>query len=81
MTLLSEIYSYGINDSLLNIYQLYEPAKILWNSLKDKYMPEDSTFRKFLVSNFNPHKIWNLLCFKHYRQITKFIEGFYKCPC
>ena len=43
-------------DSLFDIYQFHEFAKILWDSLEDKYMSEEANSKKFLVSNFNSYK-------------------------
>ena len=47
----------GMCDSLFDIYQFQESAKILWNSLEDKYMSEDASSKKFLVSNFSNYKM------------------------
>ena len=44
-------------DSLFDIYQFHESAKILWDSLEDKYMSEDASSKKVLVSNFNNYKM------------------------
>ncbi|GJR91226.1 zinc finger, CCHC-type containing protein [Tanacetum coccineum] len=40
----------GMSDSLFEIYQNVESSKELWNSLKAKYMAEDASSKKFLVS-------------------------------
>ena len=34
-------------DSLFDIYQFLESAKILWDSLEDKYMSEDASSKNF----------------------------------
>ena len=34
-------------NSLFDIYQFYESAKILWDSLEDKYMSEDASSKNF----------------------------------
>ena len=47
----------GMCDSLFDIYQFHESAKILWDSLEDKYMSEDASSKKFLVINFNNYKM------------------------
>ena len=47
----------GICDSLFDIYQFHESAKLLWDSLEDKYMSEDASSKLFLVSNFNNYKM------------------------
>nr|GEU58567.1 zinc finger, CCHC-type [Tanacetum cinerariifolium] len=46
-----------ISHSLFDIYQNVELAKELWNSLDSKYMEEDASSKKFLVSNFNNYKM------------------------
>ena len=43
-------------DSLFDVYQNLESAKELWNILEGKYMTEDATSKKFLVSSFNDYK-------------------------
>ena len=35
-----------MNDSLFDIYQSYESAKLLWDSLEDKYTVEDGNSEK-----------------------------------
>ncbi|GKB43454.1 zinc finger, CCHC-type containing protein [Tanacetum coccineum] len=47
----------GMFDSLFDIYQNVESAKKLWGSLESKYMAEDASIKKFLVSNFNNYKM------------------------
>ena len=47
----------GMCDSLFDIYQFHESAKILWDILVDKYMSEYASSKKFLVSNFNNYKM------------------------
>ncbi|GKB81618.1 hypothetical protein Tco_0948513 [Tanacetum coccineum] len=36
-----------------------DKGKELWDSLKSKYMAEDSSSKKFLVSNFNNYKMFD----------------------
>nr|GEX98449.1 zinc finger, CCHC-type [Tanacetum cinerariifolium]GEY19823.1 zinc finger, CCHC-type [Tanacetum cinerariifolium] len=50
----------GMSDSLFDIYQNVEPGKELLDSLKAKYMVEDASSKKFLVSNFINYKIIDL---------------------
>ncbi|XP_052626923.1 protein FAR1-RELATED SEQUENCE 5-like [Lactuca sativa] len=38
----------GMSDSLFDIYQNFEYAKELWDSLESKYMVEDASSKKFL---------------------------------
>lgn len=47
----------GMTDALFDIYQLYDSAKDLWDDLESKYMQEDVTSKKFLVSNFNTYRM------------------------
>nr|KAJ0204847.1 hypothetical protein LSAT_V11C500242580 [Lactuca sativa] len=48
-----------MSDSLFDIYQNFESAKELWDSLESKYMDEDASSKKFLVSNFMGYKMIN----------------------
>ncbi|KAD5317897.1 hypothetical protein E3N88_17843 [Mikania micrantha] len=47
----------GMCDGLFDIYQNVETAKVLWDTLEAKYMAEDSSSKKFLVSNFINYKM------------------------
>ena len=47
----------GMSDSLFDVYQSVESAKELWDSLESKYMAEDASSKKFLVSNFMNYKM------------------------
>lgn len=47
----------GMSDSLFDIYQNTESAKQLWNDLESKYIAEDASSKKFLVSDFNNYKM------------------------
>nr|GEU31340.1 zinc finger, CCHC-type [Tanacetum cinerariifolium] len=47
----------GMSDSLFDVYMNVESAKELWDSLESKYMTEDSSSKKILVSNFNNYKM------------------------
>ncbi|GJW44171.1 zinc finger, CCHC-type containing protein [Tanacetum coccineum] len=47
----------GMYDSLFDIYQNVESSKKLWDSLEAKYMAEDASSKKFLVSNFTNYKM------------------------
>ncbi|GJX93175.1 hypothetical protein Tco_0347761 [Tanacetum coccineum] len=65
----------GMSDPLFDIYQNVESSKELWDSLEAKYMVEDASSKKFLVSNFTNYKMTDsrpimeqyneLLDFKH----------------
>ncbi|XP_071718078.1 uncharacterized protein [Rutidosis leptorrhynchoides] len=47
----------GMSDVLFDVYNSVESAKELWDKLEAKYMAEDASSKKFLVSNFNNYKI------------------------
>ncbi|CAM8936830.1 unnamed protein product [Rhodiola kirilowii] len=47
----------GMADNLFDVYQNVESAKELWDALEAKYMREDASSKKFLVSNFNSYKM------------------------
>ncbi|GKA00528.1 zinc finger, CCHC-type containing protein [Tanacetum coccineum] len=47
----------GMSDSLFDVYQNVETSKELWDTLEAKYMAEDASSKKFLVSNFTNYKI------------------------
>ncbi|GKA87688.1 zinc finger, CCHC-type containing protein [Tanacetum coccineum] len=47
----------GMSDPLFDIYQNVETSKELWESLETKYMDEDASSKKFLVSDFTNYKI------------------------
>lgn len=46
-----------MTDSLFDIYQNVESAKELWDSLECKYMADDDSSMKFLVTNFTGYKM------------------------
>ncbi|GJZ63396.1 zinc finger, CCHC-type containing protein [Tanacetum coccineum] len=47
----------GMSNSLFDIYQNFETSKELWDTLEAKYMAEDASSKKFLVSNFTNYKM------------------------
>ncbi|KAL3498510.1 hypothetical protein ACH5RR_041242 [Cinchona calisaya] len=47
----------GMSDGLFDTYQDAISAKDLWERLEPRYMREDATSKKFLVSHFNNYKI------------------------
>ncbi|GKB47308.1 zinc finger, CCHC-type containing protein [Tanacetum coccineum] len=46
----------GVSDSLFDVYQNVETSKELWDTLEAKYMAEDASSKKFLISNFTNYK-------------------------
>ncbi|GJV42668.1 zinc finger, CCHC-type containing protein [Tanacetum coccineum] len=47
----------GMSDSLFDIYQNAKSAKTLWESLESKYMAEDASAMRFLLSSFMNYKM------------------------
>ncbi|GKE20119.1 zinc finger, CCHC-type containing protein, partial [Tanacetum coccineum] len=47
----------GMSDILFDIYLNVESGKELWDSLEAKYMIDDASSKKFLVSNFTNYKM------------------------
>jgi len=47
----------GMSNLLFDVYQFSESSKSLWDDLEAKYMAEDASSSKFLVSRFNNFKI------------------------
>nr|GLL29583.1 uncharacterized protein LOC109152108 [Ipomoea trifida] len=46
-----------MSDTLFDIYQYEESSKDLWDVLEAKYISEDASSKKFLVSEFNEFKM------------------------
>nr|GMC80267.1 uncharacterized protein LOC109168281 [Ipomoea batatas] len=47
----------GMSDTLFDIYQYEESSKDLWDVLEAKYISEDASSKKFLVSELNEFKM------------------------
>ncbi|CAM8965279.1 unnamed protein product [Rhodiola kirilowii] len=47
----------GMANNLFDVYQNVESAKELCDALEAKYMREDASSKKFLISNFNSYKM------------------------
>ncbi|GJX49047.1 hypothetical protein Tco_0275892, partial [Tanacetum coccineum] len=47
----------GMSDFLFDVYQNVETSKELWDTLESKYMAENASSKKFLVSNFTNYKM------------------------
>ncbi|GKA29043.1 zinc finger, CCHC-type containing protein, partial [Tanacetum coccineum] len=47
----------GMSDSLFDIYQNVDTSKELYDTLEAKYMAENASSKKFLVSNFTNYKL------------------------
>ncbi|KAL7583612.1 uncharacterized protein LOC128129029 [Lactuca sativa] len=67
----------GMFDSLFYIYQNFESAKELWDSLESKYMAKDAYNKKFLVSNFIGYKmIDSRLVMEQFHEMLKILGQF-----
>ncbi|GJR77094.1 zinc finger, CCHC-type containing protein [Tanacetum coccineum] len=63
----------GMSDFLFGIYQNVESSKVLYDSLKAKYMAEDATSKKFFVSNFTNYKMTDSRpVMKQYNELLNF---------
>ena len=66
----------GMSDSLFDIYQNVESSKELWDSLDAKYMAEDASSKKFLVSNFTNYKMTDSRpVMEQYNELLEYLEG------
>ncbi|GKB33587.1 hypothetical protein Tco_0872988 [Tanacetum coccineum] len=67
----------GMSDSLFAIYQNVESSKKLWDSLEAKYMADDASSKKFLVSNFTNYKMTDSRpVMKQYNELLNILERF-----
>ncbi|GKE21071.1 zinc finger, CCHC-type containing protein [Tanacetum coccineum] len=67
----------GMSDPLFDIYQNVESSKELWDPLEAKYMTEDASSKKFLVSNFTNYKMNDSRPFlKQYNKLLGILERF-----
>ncbi|GJU37925.1 zinc finger, CCHC-type containing protein [Tanacetum coccineum] len=65
----------GMSDPLFDIYQNVESSKELWDSLEAKYMAEDASSKKFLVSNFTNYKmIDSKLVMEQYNELLSILR-------
>ncbi|GKA25359.1 zinc finger, CCHC-type containing protein [Tanacetum coccineum] len=63
----------GMFDSLFDIYHNVESSKERWDSLEGKYMAEDASSKKFLVSNFINYKMTDSrLVLEQYNELLDF---------
>ncbi|GJY88177.1 hypothetical protein Tco_0502805 [Tanacetum coccineum] len=67
----------NMSDSLFDIYQNVESSKELWDSLEAKYMVEDASSKKFLVSNFTNYKMTDSRpVMEQYNELLGILERF-----
>ncbi|GJZ70093.1 zinc finger, CCHC-type containing protein [Tanacetum coccineum] len=67
----------GMSDPLFDIYQNVESFKELWDFLEAKYMAEDASSKKFLVSNFTNYKMTDSTpVMKQYNELLGILKRF-----
>ncbi|GJX94368.1 zinc finger, CCHC-type containing protein [Tanacetum coccineum] len=67
----------GMSDPLFDVYQNVETSKELWDTLEAKYMSEDDSSKKFLVSNFTNYKMTDSRpVLEQYNELLGIIERF-----
>ncbi|GKA06241.1 zinc finger, CCHC-type containing protein, partial [Tanacetum coccineum] len=67
----------GMSDSLFDVYQNVETSKELWDTLEAKYMAEDASSKKFLVSNFTNYKMTDSRpVLEQYNELLGILERF-----
>ncbi|GKA75584.1 hypothetical protein Tco_0781962 [Tanacetum coccineum] len=49
----------GISNSMFDIYQMVDSTNELSDSIESRYMADDASSKKFLISNFNNYKMVN----------------------
>ncbi|XP_076884922.1 uncharacterized protein LOC143534289 [Bidens hawaiensis] len=67
----------GMSDSLFDIYQHVGSATELWNDLESKYIAEDASSKKFLVSDFNNYKmVYSRSIMEQYNELVRILGQF-----
>nr|GEW19099.1 zinc finger, CCHC-type [Tanacetum cinerariifolium] len=67
----------GMSDSLFDIYQNVDTFKELWDTLEAKYMAEDASSKKLLVSNFTNYKMTDSRrVLEHYNELLGILGRF-----
>src|SRR6516165_6527047 len=67
----------AMSDSLFDIYHTIKTANELWEKLETKYMQEDATSKKFLVSKFNNYKmVDNRPVLEQFHEIEKILNHY-----
>ncbi|GJX02342.1 zinc finger, CCHC-type containing protein [Tanacetum coccineum] len=67
----------GMSDSLFDVYQNVETSKELYDTLESKYMAEDASSKKFLVSNFTNYKMTDSrLVLEQYNELLSILGRF-----
>ncbi|XP_073033878.1 uncharacterized protein [Primulina eburnea] len=64
-------------DSLFDVYHMIPTAKELWDKVEERYMQEDSSSKKFLVSTFlNFKMIDSRLVMEQFSKVEKMLNRF-----
>ncbi|CAM8917562.1 unnamed protein product [Rhodiola kirilowii] len=67
----------GMSNPLFDVYQNIESAKELWDAIEAKYMREDASSKKFLVSNLNSYKMVDSRpVTKQFNELTRILRQF-----
>ncbi|GKB33376.1 zinc finger, CCHC-type containing protein [Tanacetum coccineum] len=67
----------GMSDAFFDVYQNVGSTKELWDQLDSKYMREDASSKKFLVSNFNNYKmVYSRSVMEQYHELLRIIRQF-----
>ncbi|CAM8923485.1 unnamed protein product [Rhodiola kirilowii] len=67
----------GMSNPLFDVYQNVESAMELWDALEGKYMQEDASSNKFLVSKFNSYKmVDSRLVMEQFNELTRILGQF-----
>nr|GEV07736.1 putative reverse transcriptase domain-containing protein [Tanacetum cinerariifolium] len=67
----------GMSDSLFDVYKNVETSKELWDTLEAKYMAEDASSKKFLVSNFKNYKMTDSrLVLEQYNELLGILRSY-----
>ncbi|GJW07398.1 zinc finger, CCHC-type containing protein [Tanacetum coccineum] len=67
----------GMSDALFDVYQNVGSAKELLDQIESKYMAEDASNKKFLVSNFNNYKmVDSRYVMEQYHEILRILGQF-----
>ncbi|GJV73657.1 zinc finger, CCHC-type containing protein [Tanacetum coccineum] len=66
-----------MSDALFDVHQNVGSTKELWDQLEPKYMAEDASSKKFLVSNFNNYKtVDSRSVMEQYHELLRIIGQF-----
>ena len=67
----------GMSDSVFDVYQNVNSAKELWDSVESKYMIEDASNKKFLISTFmNYNMVDSRPLIEQYNELLRILGQF-----